>query len=433
LITAILNILTLGVIVFAWYRTQTQAPLRRFFFISLVIKLSAGIAVGLVYQYYYKEGDVLYLFQQGKLLRQMLLDAPLDFWNFPHTGVRMQDYYFGEFKDLNSRVVFFSKIVALINLLTFNNFWLTSIWFSFISFAGFWYGANVLARLFPYTKISLFLSFFLLPSVVFWSSGLLKESIICGSVCIVVGSLLSILHLPHHSFKIRILEWLFLFFFSWIIWKIKYYYTIILTPICIAYFCIYTLNKRYHLSLFAQLSIFGSFFLFLALLGTFTNPNFHLDYFLIAIKDSYDTIVETTDADNLIYFIDFDGSIAALIKNIPFALFAGLFEPLLWEAEGNLPKVVTSMENLFLYSLLFFVRPPSWKIGRHTILLFACILYIFLITIFLTFSTPSIGSLVRYKAGFLPFWAYLISFKVDFRRFKNLLRKYQTFLKFGTF
>ncbi|SFF16965.1 hypothetical protein [Thermoflexibacter ruber] len=422
LISILLNIiLLLGVS--GWiYRRQLSSPFKPFFWLSLTIKLLAGIGVAVLYQYYYKEGDVFYIFHQGVLLKQILLDNPLDFWNFPHTGRELYEYYFGEFKDLNSRVIFFSKIVALFNLLTGNNLFLTSLWFSLISFVGFWHLANVLVHLFPQTRIALFLSFFLLPSVVFWSAGLLKESLISGFICLTIGLVLEILHFENKPLQIFI-KLLGSTCLLWLSWKIKYYYIAILLPIIFSYFVVYQVNKKYPLSFIKQMSLYFLCFIIGILLASLSNPNFSLGYFLVAIKDSYDTMIETTDADNMIFFIDFDGSFISLIKNIPTALFASLCEPLVWESEKNWLKILVGVENICIYALLFFAIPPSFKGERHGLLLLSCILYIFFLASFLAFTTPSIGTLVRYKVAFLPFWAYLITSQVNFNFFERIFKR----------
>jgi len=422
LINILLNIVFLFGMSWWIYQRQSYSLLKPFFWAGLTVKLLAGIGVAVLYQYYYKEGDVFYIFQQGVLLKQLLIESPLDFWNFPHTGKELHEYYFGAFKDLNSRVIFFSKIVAVSNLLTANNLFLTSLWFSFISFLGFWYLANVLVRLFPQTSVALFLSFFLLPSVVFWSSGLLKESLICGFICLTIGLVLDVLHFQNKPFRIFV-KLLGVACLLWLSWKIKYYYVAILIPVLFSYFVVYQCNKKYSLSFIKQVGLYFFCFISGILLASLSNPNFSLDYFLIAIKDSYDTMIETTDADNMIFFMDFDGSFMNLVRNIPTAIFASLFEPLVWETEKNWLKILVGAENIFIYSLLFFATPPSLKVGKHSLLLLSCLLYIFFLASFLAFTTPSIGTLVRYKVAFLPFWSYLITFKVRFTFFERIFYK----------
>jgi hypothetical protein len=422
----ILNSFLLAYIIYVFYSYSKNQPLRKYFFIGLAIKLLAGMAVAFIYKFYYKEGDVLYTFHQGELLRELLLQDPINFWKFPHTGVPLSDYYFGEFKDLNSRLMFFVKIIAVVNTLTFNNLWLTSLWFSFVSFLGFWYLANVLARLFPESKQGILFSFFLLPSVVFWSSGILKESLLCGAICGGVGVFLNGLA-PPKPFGWKGL-WVNSFLFIaclFVIWKIKYFYLAGLLPILFAYAIVDILSKKWEISFLKQLAIFFLILLITGFLASFIHPNLRLDYFLIALYDSHIDVIKSTDADNLIYFDDFQATVASLLQNLPIAIFGGLFEPLVWEIEGkNIFKLLAGLENLLIYavfglSMLKYLGKNSlcsfFKPRKYSLLVVACLTYTLLLAAMMTLSMPSIGTLVRYKAGFLPFWVYLLSFRLYLR------------------
>jgi hypothetical protein len=414
------NIALLTIFSFLVYQKNKTTSLKNYFFIGLITKLLAGLAVGVIYQYYYKAGDVLYLFHQGELLRAFLLDDIALFLKFPDPTVAAADYYFGEFKDLNSRVIFFSKAIAIVNVLTSNNFWLTSLWFSWFSFLGFWHCAGVLARLFPQSKQAVIFSFFIVPSVAFWSSGLLKESVLCGALCACVGVFLNFIF-PNEvikSQKINVLKQnltqLFIFVVCiFLIWKIKYYYLAVLLPTLLAYLFIYFINKKIKISFVKQVVLFLFIFLIICLLASFSHSNFYLDYFLIALADSHYHLASTTDADNLLYFNDFQPNLWSFLKNMPSAVLESLFAPLVWEAGGNVLKLIAGIENLLIYSIFLFTFRYEWKANKYSLLLIACLLYICLLGTLLSLSTPSIGTLVRYKAGFLPFWIYLLTFRLQ--------------------
>jgi hypothetical protein len=414
-----LNIGLLGLAIYAIWLWSKHFPLKKFLFYTLIIKLLAGIFVTAIYLYYYREGDMLYMFRQGELLRTMLLDSPTDFWKFPHTGVPLETYYLGEYKDLNPRLIFFVKIVAFINLLTFNSLWLTALWFSLFSFLGFWYCANVLARLFPESKVAIIFSFLVCPSTVFWSAGLLKESLLCSAICVCVGIFLS----SKNSFFTKIsslatpkiiIKALIFFLCLYLILQIKYYYLAALLPTLFAYTSILLLQKYWKISPFGQVFGFFVFFFFIAFLASFTHPNFHLNYFLIALSDSHEEVMTTTDADNLIYLNDFQPSLWSLVLNIPNALFASLLEPLLWEVGGHLPKLLAAGENIFLYCIFIFTAQISLKWHKNSLLLLVCVVYIAILATLLAVSMPSIGTLVRYKVGFLPFWTYLLTYRLGY-------------------
>lgn len=407
----LLNSFLLACAIYLPYSKSKDLPLKKYFFIGLSIKLLAGIAVAFIYKYYYKEGDVLYTFHQGELLRQLLLDNPINFWKFPHIGTPLAQYYFGDFKDLNSRLMFFVKIIALVNTLTFNNLWLTSIWFSLFSFFGFWYIANVLAKLFPQTTQGIVLSFFLLPSVVFWSSGILKESLLCGAICGGIGIFLNMYYFKRNYFQfIVFLACLFM------IWKIKYFYLAALLPVLFAYAVVGLLHKKQEISFLKQTIIFFLILFASGFLASFIHPSLRADYFLIGLADSYYDVIKTTDADNLIFLDNFQPNWLSLFRNAPTAILGSLFEPILWQTDGkNVFKLLAGLENIFIYGIFIFTlfKQPFTKKYQYTLLLLACLIYVISLAAMMAISMPSIGTLVRYKAGFLPFWVYLLSFRLQ--------------------
>ena len=106
-----------------------------------------------------------------------------------HYGKSFQDFIgflFSDYAELlaheypvlrEPRTTFFIKIVSVFYLLTSNNYWITSIYFSLISFLGSWILTNELVKHNRRLKIPAVLALFYFPEFVFWTSGILKESI----------------------------------------------------------------------------------------------------------------------------------------------------------------------------------------------------------------------------------------------------------------
>ena len=74
------------------------------------------------------------------------------------------------------------RISALFGLISFNSYLANVFWFSTYSFLGSWYFYKALVRRYPNLAFYLGFSIFFVPSVIFWGSGLLKDSIVLGSL-----------------------------------------------------------------------------------------------------------------------------------------------------------------------------------------------------------------------------------------------------------
>ncbi len=80
---------------------------------------------------------------------------------------------------------FFIKILALFNLFSFGNYYTNLIFFSFFSLFGPVAIYRVMREEFPYKKIPVLLATFLVPSFLYWTSGLHKDGLIFTGFAIV--------------------------------------------------------------------------------------------------------------------------------------------------------------------------------------------------------------------------------------------------------
>ncbi len=87
-----------------------------------------------------------------------------------------------------SKIVFFSdpqsyaivKIAAVFDLLTFSSYSSTAILFAVVSFVGMWMFFLTFYEQYPQLHRWLAIASFFIPSVFFWGSGLLKDTITIG-------------------------------------------------------------------------------------------------------------------------------------------------------------------------------------------------------------------------------------------------------------
>jgi hypothetical protein len=129
-----------------------------------------------------------------------------------------------------------------------------------------------------------------------------------------------------------------------------------------------------------------------------------------------------------VIFQHLEADFFSIAKYSPKALLSGIFRPGIWEANTTL-KFLAATENLVLALLFLFNLATCRKItiGPHRLLTFSVIMYVVLLCVFLTISTPNLGTLVRYRIGFLPFLIFVLLntsplLKSLERLFSNLVR-----------
>jgi hypothetical protein len=112
----------------------------------------------------------------------------------------------------------------------------------------------------------------------------------------------------------------------------------------------------------------------------------------------------------VVHYSNLQPTLSAVLVNAPQAFFASLFRPMPWEADVPF-KIAASVENvvLLLLTLAALTKIPYAVGSRHRFLLFSTMVYITLLAVFLALSSPNLGTLVRYRVGFLPFFVLIIT------------------------
>jgi hypothetical protein len=402
MIIIVLNILFLGAIVWIGRQMVAAAPLGRFYYLAVGVKLAAGVAVGLVYHFYFPGGDTWTHFQNARYLSEASFTSWHDFFDvFVFNNYDRIDYflYSGE-----PRSAFFCKIIALLNVLTGANYWVTGMYLSMFSFAGLWYLAD---RLYQYSDNNLLaaVSIIFFPSLVFWSAGVMKESIAIGAMAFVFAIVLD--QVQSKNFRWQQLTLITLLIY--LTYLLKYYYAALLVAVVMALFVVILVKQRrstWLTDLLMWLTVLSAS----VVIVTWLHPNLSLSSVLVVIVGNHNAYVDVTNEQNLVNYFNLVPTWQAVVLNSPRAWFSGIFSPLT-VGGGNIFKFWVVLENWWLLiltitSLLSFRMPGS---RDQRLLLLAAISYISLMAIFLALSTPNLGTLARYKVGFMPIFLYLIS------------------------
>lgn len=165
-----------------------KQPSYKWFTLALTTKLVGGIGFALFSIYYYRGGDTFVFFNAAEGLRETLFS---DF-------KAAMDVYFLNGDDFNPAIHTFAprynyilksndiltivKLTSFINIFTVGSYLSSSIIFSFFSFLGLWFGYNSLSKIYPKISNYLLIPFFLIPTAILWSSGILKDTVTIGII-----------------------------------------------------------------------------------------------------------------------------------------------------------------------------------------------------------------------------------------------------------
>jgi hypothetical protein len=379
------------------------------FWLALAFKVIAGLFLGWVYQNLYVGGDTIAYFTDANYLIQLAKgDFPifLDFmWS---SSKELSQCVFCHLSLHNPRALLMSKITAIVSLFGFGNYWLTSSWFSLFSFSGLWALSKRLKQLFPNLKLAIYLSLFFIPTFVFWTSGVMKESVIIGCWSWLIAWFLELVYSLKSSknqvkkaFKALLSIWFF-----YILFQMKYYYLGALLPALVILISGKLIDKYFTWSNGQKLFGLGLVGVCIILLASFIHPNLRLGIVTeIIVENNLKMVSQTTDSTNLISFQNLSADLPNLSKNAVIGFWEGLFRPYLWES-GHLLKKWTALENaiLLVLSALFFIQIIRKKVEFNYPNLFLAVgFYIILLAILLPLSAPNLGNLMRYRVAYIPF------------------------------
>lgn len=362
--------------------------------ILFIIKVFAGIAYAKFYTLpKYAEGSDTWRFYRLSLDEtKTLLHNPRFFFQdlFRSAYSERGNIFSGEntyWNDLKSNVII--KLMALINVFTNSTYYTNIIFFNFL----FLFGLVALFRLFyamfPGQKLLIISGLFLLPSALFWCSGIHKDGLILSASGLIIYTFYSGLKENFSVKKIFIILFCFLILFA-----LRNYVLFALLPALFSW----GLCGRYktgNLKIFLTVYMSGTA-LFLLISAIFPASNF-LSY--VAVKQHEFLLLQGGSKVDIPVL---QPTLTSFILFIPHALDMAFIRPHFNEIKNSIliPLFLENLLVLFLYivAIIYFIKERE----QYPILLF---LLFFSTSILLLcgYTIPFTGAIVRYKSLILPF------------------------------
>lgn len=396
---------------------------------AYVLKLLAGLAMVWIYSHYYTNHNTsdIYLYYRdtevlfnaahsswGDYLRILTgIDgqhpalhpyyAMCNLWWSPH------DLFINNYRTL-------LRINTFVRLFSFGHMSIHVVFFSFLSFLGL---TAMLKALINYARdkvLYLYMAVFLVPSVLFWSSGILKESPIIFALGFAI---LAFWRITAHK---RVLANGLLFIVMlWLILMSKVYLLfVLLIPFVLWYWTrgagLITALKRFLL--------LHGFLLIIILLSSWM-PGIPSVAEIAAHKQAqYIELVNSLGhVGSLVEIPVLNGQGMDMIVNLPGAFIYTLVRPHPFEPT-SLTGLMAALENLLTLALIVLTILHLRKPTREQVpfLMFSLSFVLILFTL-VGLVTPVLGAVVRYKVPALPFLFVCLIFISKSRPFKSKLHQ----------
>jgi len=383
--------------------------------VAFVAKVLAGLGITLLYTYYYTDkqnSDIYKYFDDGlflnslfysepKLFLKLLLEVNIDtpevveqVRGFNHWDPKVRSYLYNDSR-------FIIKLNALLAFVSMGNVYTHSLFAAFFGFVGltaFVKGFHSILKTdaiaksdgISGTKVYAFLLFFF-PSVLMWSSAMLKETILV----LVFGLFVLLIAEAKEHFK-----------------KVWLWFALVVLVVMMGIFKVYVLLSFVVAGLFFvstklfkgkwQLGFGAVAFMIVVPLMAMA-----VDYFLLngAVmwgieKKQWDSIrlAEYMKAGSVVFIPAVEAeNLWSFVKAVPFALWNVVCAPMIWNVKSAM-LLPLAVENLVLMLLLMLVGFNVRRFGlKETRLFFAVIIFCFLLFVLIGITTPVLGSIVRYR------------------------------------
>ena len=397
------NVLIIFAIAFMVWK-KDHSEVRIYFWPALLFRVLAGVALGVLYKHYYGFGDTLgYDVDALKLSGLASRDFAryLQFLWDMSADATLAD----ELVILDPRALFFTKWISLFYLISGGSYWLSATYLSLLSFLSSWSLVRAISVYRPELRSASVLAFLFFPSIVFWSSGLIKESLAMACLFFIVKVFLKL----YDRRNVSVSQWVVLPFSLWILWGLKYYYLAVLLPVAITTLVMQLLILPKMRLSSKWLRGIAWLVVFVVPLGvaTIVHPNFYPERFLEVIVYNYEVFMRISHPSDVVHFPTLAANGWSILMNAPKAIYSGVFRPFIWEASNAL-QILSALENMVLIVMLV-VAVRRYRGKDVDRLLLPCLVYCVLLCVFLTLSTPNFGTLSRYRVGFLPFLVLVLA------------------------
>lgn len=438
---------------------------------AFVLKVIFGIGLWYIYTYYYNYGDLHAYFHDSKILFDALFIHPVDFikmfFGLDNDRYFQDQYYskmflwsprFDHFINIESHTMTKVNVVFRFFSLGFSH--VHTVFINMLSFTGL-VGLYKSVEKFAKGKSNyLFVAIFLAPVVLFWGSGLLKESFILFPLgcSVYVGA-------RFIQDERNLKKLLLLFLLLVLLFLCKMVLSLIVVLALVAWYASLRLNY-WHASInfilvaliaFSSITVLALFtpYNYFKVLVTkqvdfinMTNGGLYIinnnkmvyipfekreqlleqvgkssykvrkgsDYYYYNMPNSADTSYVYNSTDTLTYKL-FSQSVPSntnihipllspdplsFIKNAPSALITVFVRPSIFEAKNPL-VLLAAIDNAIIFLLVLFVLIYIDKKVLKEPSLWFCLFIVVCFYILVGWVTPSLGAMVRYKSVVYPF------------------------------
>ena len=407
-------------IVFAWLVTKLKFYQRSQLnnsqlIIIFLLKVMAGIFYGWVGVYYGNMAKMVdtwsyhYLsLQEFELLRENPKEYLTNLFYYPY-----QDGYLKFFGTDNSywndlKVNFFIKILSFFNLFSFGNYYINVIFYSFLTMLGPIAMYRVMIDIYPGKKLQVILATFLVPSFLYWTSGLHKE----GFLFVALALITYCIYFGLKENKWTLKRILVIFFSFLLLLALRNFLLVLFIPAVFAWVISSKWPKR-------SLAIFiGCYLVYGILFFTTRYINEKLDFPAAVVTKQGEFIRHSGGSEVKIRILE--PTVKSFIINAPQAFSLSVLRPYPSDVRHILSlAAAVEIFLLLLLFVLFLITNVNGATSKN--FLYFCLFFAFSLLFTIGYTVNFVGAIVRYRSIAFPFLIIPMICQINWSKLKILL------------
>jgi len=306
----------------------------------------------------------------------------------------------------------FIKLLSIFNVFSTGNYYINVIFYSFITFFGPLALYRVMSDVFPSGKIPVLLSTFLVPSFIYWTSGLHKEGLIFTGISLITYAI----YFGTKEKKWSIKRMASLVTGLLLLLALRNFIFVIIIGAVIAWL-LANRNPRHGLAIFA-----GTYLVFLTLFFTARYIDPRLD-FPQAVVDKQKAFLQLSPGNSTIPTTELSPTAGGFLKNIPQAVNLSMLRPfpsdvnhilsLAAAIEIDLAAAIEIDLLLFLFIIFLLWRKRE---SRSSNLILFCVFFSLSLLLAIGFTANNLGAIVRYRSVIIPLLIIPVVARIDWKR-----------------
>ncbi len=393
-------------------RFYSDVPGLSFRWLSLIflLKVLAGTALWAIYTWVYPDrsnADVFKYFNDSAIMFGALSEHPMDYFKML-IGIGNDSQWFSDkyYSVMNNWYRKFEgylyndshtliRFNALIRLFSFGEFHVHTVFAAFVSLTGMVGIYRAFVGFLAGKERALMIVVFLLPSVLLWGSGVIKESLLFFGL----GSFFHVM-MNWIQGKVNALGLFTLIGTGMLLFFLKFYVLLSLLPALVLFAWAYRMPSP---SIWLKALVIYGACAVLALITPYVIPGFDILETIVRKQHDFIGLVNEVGSGSFVMPPLLEPDLWSFISLAPYALYITFFGPLI-HSPLNALGLISIAENLFVLAFIgMCLIYRSKEIAVPKGLLLSLMLYVILLALIIGWTTPVMGALVRYRTPLLPF------------------------------